>query len=306
MTIVPIFLRLSIITIPVSPSDQQQMKTTTPIALHTRKEITKCLRFLAVVAVSLSSVWFAGCHHRQNITFYSDAEPCQTYLQSIDYPSLQDEVSTDGTDLITEAPMTISGFQELQSVPITIDECVHLALSNSKILQKLGGAVVNAPQAATTLVDQAIIETNPQQSVEAALSAFDARVTNNLLFTHVEPPNVGATSLFGSSKVDGAIHNFDLSKTTATGATYSFANNIDYQRQGTINPFIPFRSDYDWSSILRVRQPLSRGAGARINRIAGPNAAPGVYNGVVIARLRSDISLADFESSVRNLSLIHI
>ena len=50
-----------------------------------------------------------------------------------------------------------------------------------------------------------------------------------------------------------------------------------------------------------IRQPLLQGAGIRFNRIAGPNATPGSYNGVLIARIRSDVALADFEAAVRDL-----
>ena len=50
-----------------------------------------------------------------------------------------------------------------------------------------------------------------------------------------------------------------------------------------------------------MRQPLLRGAGVQFNRIAGPGAQPGVYNGVMLARINTDIALADFEASVRNL-----
>ena len=37
------------------------------------------------------------------------------------------------------------------------------------------------------------------------------------------------------------------------------------------------------------------------NRIAGPGVEPGVINGVLVSRIRTDISLADFETGLRNL-----
>ena len=50
-------------------------------------------------------------------------------------------------------------------------------------------------------------------------------------------------------------------------------------------------------------QPLLQGAGVTFNRIAGPGATPGFFtgNGVLIARINTDIALADFEAGVRNL-----
>jgi outer membrane protein TolC len=44
-----------------------------------------------------------------------------------------------------------------------------------------------------------------------------------------------------------------------------------------------------------------QGAGTRFNRLAGPNAVPGFYNGVLIARVNTDISVADFEMGLRDL-----
>ncbi len=54
------------------------------------------------------------------------------------------------------------------------------------------------------------------------------------------------------------------------------------------------------------RQPLLQGAGTFYNRIAGPydpftGTGTVQFDGVVLARIRTDISLADFEAGVRNL-----
>jgi hypothetical protein len=49
------------------------------------------------------------------------------------------------------------------------------------------------------------------------------------------------------------------------------------------------------------RQPLLQGGGVEFNRIAGPNATPGLINGVVIARINNDVSTAEFEIGLRDL-----
>ena len=100
---------------------------------------------------------------------------------------------------------------------------------------------------------------------------------------------------------------FELSKQTAAGTSFATRTLIDYNRTNIPiatpgNPFgNRFGSVYDWVSQMEIRQPLLRGRGAAVNRIAGPNAAPGQYNGVLIARIRGDISLTDFEAAVRDL-----
>ena len=56
---------------------------------------------------------------------------------------------------------------------------------------------------------------------------------------------------------------------------------------------------------MLFRSPLLAGAGTQFTRVAGPirpgfGAIAGVSQGVVIARINQDITLADFEIAVRN------
>ncbi len=176
----------------------------------------------------MASVWLCGCHQREQVKFASQCEPCQTFLQQIEYPDLQDGNCSDGTELMTGPPMTIADFQELTPIELTLEECVEIALRNSKIMQKLGGAVVNAPQAVTTLFDQALVETNPFQSVEAALSAFDAQLGVNLLGGSNNCASAGGFFGNNTSKNDNGIFTFDITKATASGATFSLRNETNY------------------------------------------------------------------------------
>ncbi len=50
-----------------------------------------------------------------------------------------------------------------------------------------------------------------------------------------------------------------------------------------------------------MRQPLMQGSGSQYNRIAGPGRQVGSYNGVLIARINTDVSLTDFEQGVISL-----
>ena len=52
---------------------------------------------------------------------------------------------------------------------------------------------------------------------------------------------------------------------------------------------------------MEIRRPLLQGYGVEYNRIAGPGAIPGFNQGVLIARVNTDIALATFEANVRNL-----
>jgi outer membrane protein TolC len=67
-----------------------------------------------------------------------------------------------------------------------------------------------------------------------------------------------------------------------------------------------FPSSYTGNVLLNYTQPLWAGAGAQVNRTAGPIAlnvpgVSGVNQGVMIARINSDMSLLDFEAQIRNM-----
>ena len=199
------------------------------------------------------------------------------------------------------APVTISNFEQMEPWDMTVDEAVQYALEHNEVLTKLGGVVVSSPQGAATIYDPAVQATNPQQSSEAALSAFDAMFTTSLFANRAERafnnPFFGGGAAFLVSNTGN--FNTALSKTSASGTQYTIRNITTYDRNNAT--FNTFPSVWDTVAQFEVRQPLMRGAGTFVNRIAGPNALPGNYNGVLIGRIREDISLADFEAAVRDL-----
>ena len=270
--------------------------------MQTLSRLNYCSVNLLAIAC-LMVVWLAGCHHRdREVVFTPSCEPCQEFFQQIEYPDAECEVNSDGTEFMTGPPMTVSNYENLEPWNLTVDQCVEMTLANSKIMNKLGGLVVSAPQAASTLYDQALFETNPFGSVEAALSAFDAQYNSSLFYNQREPASVGFSGFGGLERTDGTIFNAGISKQTASGASVSLRSNTSYARNKLENPSTIFPSrNWAVNKTFEIRQPLLRNRGTQVNRIAGPNAIPGNYNGVLISRIRSDISLADFEASVRDL-----
>ncbi|MEZ6090489.1 MAG: TolC family protein [Pirellulaceae bacterium] len=183
-----------------------------------------------------------------------------------------------------------------------MSEAIHLAVCNSQVIRDLGGQVLQSPEAVNTIQSPAIQETDPRFGIEAALSEFDAnwstqmyfekndRALNNILFG-------GGTRLF---QQDLATLRNQLSKRSATGTLMSARHNIEYDfnnATGNDTPNRPWTANYE----LEMRHPLLQGGGTRFNRIAGPNAVPGFYNGVLIARLNADVSVLEFETSIRDL-----
>ena len=226
---------------------------------------------------------------------------CDNQTTRIAYPqpsSVSDQQPVER--LHSPAPVTLSNFDSIQPREMTLDECVATALANSEVMQKLGGVVVNSPAATTTLYDPALAETSAG-GVEAALSAFDAQFNGGFLYDRSERR---FNNLFFGGGAENLVSNvgnfnFGISKQTAAGTSFTARSITDYNRSNS--PANTFGSSYDIVNQLEFRQPLARGRGTLVNRIAGPNAVIGNYNGVLIGRIRTDISLADFEAAVRDL-----
>ncbi len=165
-----------------------------------------------------------------------------------------------------------------------------------------------AAQQISTVYDPAIVEADPFFGVEGALSNFDAQFQTSLSYAKTDrPQNFTATgsSIFNLVRQqDLTTWNNSLSKRTATGGRVG----VSAQTLGDFNnsPIRQVPGDYLQTAEVFASQPLLQGAGLFYNRIAGPydpNSGFGSaqFDGVVLARIRQDISLADFEAGVRNL-----
>ena len=262
------------------------------------------ISFVAASSLAVIALCWAGCASSpRGITFDSQScgVACDNQTARIEYPSPSSVSDNQPIDqLRSAAPITLSNIDSIQSREMTLDECVATALANSEVMQKLGGVVVNSPAATTTLYDPALTETSAG-GVEAALSAFDAQFSGGFLYDRSERQFNNLFFGGGEANLVSNVGNFNfgISKQTASGASFTARSITDYNRSNS--PANTFGSSYDIVNQLEFRQPLARGRGTLVNRIAGPNAVLGNYNGVLIGRIRSDISLADFEAAVRDL-----
>lgn len=185
--------------------------------------------------------------------------------------------------------------------PLSLHDCVQLALSSSKIMRDLGGTIIRTPQVALSTLDPALVYSDPRQGEEAALSAFDANLFANSFF---EENNRRLNNQFFG---DNGFFNQYLStsqvgvnKRSATGGIFNFRNVTIGDNNNQISNQLGRQS---WESFFEaeVRQPLLQGAGTEFNRIAGPGSTPGQLNGVLLARTRTDQSLIEFERSARDM-----
>jgi outer membrane protein TolC len=240
---------------------------------------------------------FAAWRDSKDIAYY------QKFAHQIEYPDVASVNAFETVDLA--APLTLKNPSEVPSWELTLQEAVASALRSSEVLRSIGGTIVQAPNSTGTVLDPGLVESNPLNGVEAALSQFDAQVSTRLFWQKNDRPvNRAAAPPFDqifAGALDQTTGNYinSVSKTTAQGAQFSLNSSVFYDRNNNLG--LAFPSSFVGFLEAQYRQPLMQGAGTTYNRIAGPNSIVGQYNGVLIARINMDVSLADFEKSVLTL-----
>ena len=210
-----------------------------------------------------------------------------------------------GNELVTEVaqpPISTRNPGGGEIWDLELSDAVRYALENSQVIRDLGGRALSSPSSVETNYSPAIQETDARFGIEAALSAFDAVYSSRLFFENNDRPlnNVllgGGTRFF---KQDLAQYTSELRKRSASGTILSARKNVEYDfnnAPGNDDPNKPWAANIE----VEARHPLLQGGGSKFNRIAGPDATPGVYNGVLIARVNADISVADFEAGIQDL-----
>jgi len=181
-----------------------------------------------------------------------------------------------------------------------LDDVTSQALAASPVLRTIGGIVLRSPEAAITTLNRQLQQTDPRFGTAAALSAFDAQLSatanfnkNDRIFNNNFYAG-GATSFMQ----DYHDYQMELSKRTATGSSLAIRGVSNYDSNNA--PANTFRSS--WNSWMEgeMRQPLLQGGGLEFNRIAGPSSTPGVYNGILIAKVNSDMTDAEFQVGLRD------
>ncbi len=223
----------------------------------------------------------------------------QTFIAEIEYPR---DDSPPSTDFLGDAkPLTLEDAQTAEYWDLTLEDAIQIAFQNAEVLREIGATILVEPRTIGTSFDPAIIETDPRFGVEGALSAFDAQTSVIGFGEKIDQPLNSNLIVGGGDNVlvqDLAGLNSQISKRTAQGTVFAIRKELAYDANNFVSNQFPSAWDVNLQAL--VRQPLLRGAGTEINRIAGPNPIIGFPNGVLIARTRTDISLAQFEEDVQD------
>jgi len=276
---------------------------------------------------------FTGCRPQQ--PFYLNEETDFSHYvdvaTQIDYPDVETTTLAEVEQALP--PLTLDNVSFEHNWEMTLEEAVKTSLANAKVMRSLAGrfvssafnnraqtgeapdAITSNPDSTRTVYDPAIVETTPFAGVEYALSAFDTQWSTNSFFQKNDRqqnvrPQVPITDFFRQVFTqDTNTFNTQLTKVTAEGGQFTLRNNIVYDLNN--NPTRNVAKDWNLNYEASFNQPLLAGAGTEFNRIAGPfnpfTVIPGgaqqtpAFDGVLLARINVDISLADFEAGVRNL-----
>jgi outer membrane protein TolC len=260
-------------------------------------------KFLTLLLAGLM-VLPSGCLWQGSRRF-EDSAPGGTYervVWEIEYPAESPATVMNADESLSSPhPWTIDTEGTPEYWDVSLEEAIQLALANSKVMRDLGGAVVRAPAATRTTLDPAIAETDPRFGIEAALSEFDAQF---LTSTYWERNDRALNNEFfgGGTRLlqqDVGVFQAAITKRAATGSRFTIRHNVDYDANNA--PGNIFYSAWNTNVEMEIRHPFLQGAGTQYNRIAGLDSTPGVYDGVLIARLNADVALTDFEIAVRDL-----
>ena len=243
-----------------------------------------------------------GCRSPQSVHYFGEAD-LQHYkdktlaveYSNVDQPTPQ-EVA------YSLKPHTLRDRAKDEVWELSLVEAIQTAVTNNKLIRTRSNPQlsVNSP----SIYDPALRETGflfGSRGVEAALADFDANITssftlgrneqyaNNRFFPNLV--NVNQTGVFTSQ----------ISKQFANGGAFSVSHNWNYL--DTNSPSSRYPTSYTGLIQAQYVQPLWAGSGVEYTRIAGPTrsglgAIIGVSQGVSIARINTDISVADFEAAV--------
>jgi len=275
------------------------------------------LRTWATVSAMVGTLW-SGCVRDRSDVKYLGAEKRELYRDhatDIAFPTVDEPLPSQVTG--TAPPHTILETDEIPIREISLAEAIQVGLQNSQVIRAAGtfltsgNSLLSNPQTTPSAFDPSIQASGVlfgSRGVEAALSAFDAQLNSSMIWgrnsaiqnsDYIAPglgpqPVINETGAFTTT----------LSKTMANGGQVSVYENINYL--GTSSPAAFLPSSYSGATGINYTLPLLAGSGTEFTRVAGPlgqqfGGLTGVSQGVLIARINEDISIAQFETSLHSL-----
>jgi len=278
--------------------------------MHRFRNFTK----IAVNVLLIGICFQFGCRPQQPLYLTEKGRWQNQYsgrATDIEYPNV--DVQSLPEVCNAAPPLTLDNPDPVAMWDLTLEEAIQIALKNSKVIRTLSGVgfsqagvsgvpgmLLQAPNSVRTVWDPALIESDPRAGQEAALAAFDAQLNAGAKWTKSDTPYRSGNGTAGTQG-DVGTFNLGISKYSAPGTQF-YLNHVNSYNVSSGVPPQP-GTPVTWSSHLEggFVHPLLRGSGIEFNRIAGPSRQIGVYGGVAVARINTDMSLNDFEIATRDL-----
>ena len=137
---------------------------------------TLARRVTCALLAALSTITTTpGCRSYRNVpeTIFNDTACIDAIMRDVDAGAPPREAIE-----FTTAPLTLRSPEDFNNATfrdLGLNESIEIALTNSDVLRDLGATVLRSPQLIPTNEFKGLVETDPQASVEAALSAYDAQ-----------------------------------------------------------------------------------------------------------------------------------
>ena len=268
----------------------------------------------------LCAIWSpCGCAtSAKNHTYIGPPDADDYYKESgltIEGP---DDPANIDPNWIVSRPRTIADRAQDEIWDLSLVEAIHLALTNNRVartrndFQSPGNQILQNPEGVASNMDPAIRDTGflfGNRGVGSALSAFDPLLQGNLSFGNSaviqnNPIVSGGIPAGRTLLQDTAQAQVGVTKNMAYGAIVGVSQTWNYNASN--QPFQLFDSLYTGNILFNYTQNLWAGGGTEFNRIAGPlgnniQGVSGLNQGVIISRINTDISVADFQTQVRNM-----
>lgn len=259
-----------------------------------------CRGMLALSVLFCTMLGLTGCRSQQTWreTVGNDTTQIDRISRRLDRPTAEIHPAARST-----APVTVRHKEDWDAIvyrDLSLDDILRTAMQNSDVLRELGGTILTDPGRLYSRFSNGIRNTDPRFSSEAALSAFDAQLRGSTYFSNNDQQYNNPFSAGGANAFKQDLHeyNLELSKLTATGSRFALRSTSIHNSNNA--PGNTFSSAWDTFLEGEVRKPLLQGGGLQFNRIAGPGSTPGVYNGVLLAKVNSEIDQVGFETAVRD------
>jgi outer membrane protein TolC len=262
------------------------------------RHLDNAIRLWLAIAVALP-----GCALRNgqmNLSPDDDLPHYRSVALDIEYPD--DPAPSNPQTLQNLSPDSVGQDGPTEYWDVKLEEAMQTAFDNSTVLRDLGATLLRTPAVVRSIQNPSITESDPRFGVEAALSEFDAQFATRVL---TEKNNRAVNNVFfggGTTQIkqDLAVFQEQISKRGAAGTQLAIRHNTTYDANN--EPGNTFPSAWDTNIEMEARQPMLKDAGVMFNRIQGPNGVAGFANGVLIARINTDTSLAEFEAGVRDFA----